>query len=166
MATFPILKKAGSVVVKVYRVKHKTAAGGCAYTMAWIDPGERRKTRQFGDLEKAREEAQTKANLLARGIVDSEGASRGDLMELAEARRLAGPGGLAHALSKPLANGGLKSGEWHRQLATRRGRQLASCGPEEQRTTPHERRRADTAPCARCSTAHRNRRAIAAGSEP
>lgn len=95
---FPILKRSGSVVVKVYRVKHKTAAGGHAYTMAWIDPGEGRRTRQFGDVTKAEEEAQTKADQLAQGLSETEHASRSDLQELGEARRLAGTTGVLPAL--------------------------------------------------------------------
>lgn len=83
---FPIIKRAGSVVVKIYHVVRDS--GQEVYSVAWVGPSGR-ETKQYAALDKAIDEAQSKANQLAAGIEEGL-ASRDDVMELAEARRMAG----------------------------------------------------------------------------
>jgi hypothetical protein len=84
---FPILIREGSVVVKIYRQRAPAAKSGWNYVVTWIGPDGRDKLART-DLEEAREEADRKAAQLAAGL--EKGASRSDLLELAEARELAG----------------------------------------------------------------------------
>lgn len=82
---FPIIKRAGSVIVKIYRVTRTN--GQEIFTVAWVGP-HGRETAQYGRLDRAQDEAQLKADQMAAGL--AEMASRGDLLELSEARRIAG----------------------------------------------------------------------------
>ncbi len=73
--------------MKIYRVKHKTMADGCAYVVAWVSGG-RRRLQQFADESTAMEEARLKAAQLAEGRVEAADLTRGDREELQAARQL------------------------------------------------------------------------------
>lgn len=90
---FPLHIRVQSVVVKIYRVKAKTAKAGCVYTIAWIGP-DGRETRTLADLDEAKQEAELKAAQLAQGLAAGTAHTRADIMELSEARRMAEVGGL------------------------------------------------------------------------
>jgi integrase len=62
--SFPILIKAGSVIVKVYGTKNRSDV---VYTVAWRDEQGVRKRRNFSDLDKAKVEAEKIAAALQRG---------------------------------------------------------------------------------------------------
>ncbi len=96
---YPREVKAGSVTVKVYRIRHKTTATGWVYTVAWSTP-QGRKTSQFADEAEALEEARIKAAQLASGRVEGADMSRADRDELAAARALAGTTPLMAALEE------------------------------------------------------------------
>ena len=59
---FPKVIKAGSVAVKVYRVKHKSTSSGWAYVLAWTSGG-RRRLQQFASETEATEEGRIKGYL-------------------------------------------------------------------------------------------------------
>lgn len=91
--------KAGSVTVKVYRIRHRTTASGWVFTVAWTTPHGRR-TSQFADESEAIEEARIKAAQLAGGRVEGADMSRGDRDELLAARALTGDVPLLAALEE------------------------------------------------------------------
>lgn len=82
---YPKLVKAGSVVVKVYRLKHPTTASGFVYAVSYHTP-EGRKMRQFVEESDAMEEARLKAAKLAEGRTEAADMSAGDRDELRAAR--------------------------------------------------------------------------------
>ena len=79
----------GNVSVKVYRVKHATAATGFSYVVAYSE-GRRRKLAKFADPAKALAEAKLKADLLNAGQIEGASMSAGDRTELHHARKIAG----------------------------------------------------------------------------
>lgn len=96
----PIVVKRGSVAVKVYRVRHASAAAGEVFTVVWSVQG-RRFTRQFTDERAAREEAAFKADQLAAGKVDAARSLTGDdAQALNVARRLCGALPLLEAIDQ------------------------------------------------------------------
>lgn len=100
---FPIVVKKGSVSVKIYRVQRparESRAEETLYTLAWY-AGDKRRTQQYADLQKAKDEAQLKVEQLAAGRIESA-ASLGldDARTLKEARRIAGEVPLISALEE------------------------------------------------------------------
>lgn len=79
----------GSVVVKVYEVKHPTNASGKAYVVSYHTPTGR-KTVKFASPEAAMDEAWLRAEKLAAGKVEAAEMTGGEREELAAARELAG----------------------------------------------------------------------------
>ena len=86
---FPKVIKAGSVAVKIYRVKHKTTASGWAYMLAWTSGG-RRRLQQFASETDAIEEGRIKAAQLAEGRVEAADMTRSDRDTLLAARQICG----------------------------------------------------------------------------
>jgi integrase len=85
---FPVSIRRGSIRVGIYRVKHRTAAAGHVFTVAWNAAG-KRLTRQFTDYPEAHAEATLKADQLSAGKIGSAASLNGDdVAALAEARRL------------------------------------------------------------------------------
>lgn len=96
----PISVRRGSVTVKIYRVKHRSAAAGEVFTVAW-HAGGRRMTRQFTALNEAQDEAALKADQLAAGKISSAQSLTGDDGQiLSEARRRCGDVPLLAALDE------------------------------------------------------------------
>lgn len=60
---FPILVKRGSVVVKVYQVRHRSTASGFAYCVSY-NVGPRRFLPEFAELDAALAEARQRADLI------------------------------------------------------------------------------------------------------
>ena len=77
----------GNVSVKVYRVKHATAATGFSYVVAYSQ-GRRRKLAKFADPVKALAEAKLKADQLNAGQIEGASMSAGDRTELQHARKI------------------------------------------------------------------------------
>jgi integrase len=96
---FPKTIKQGSAVVKVYRVKHRTAKAGCVYSVAYVIAGARR-LQQFTDLDAALEEARLRVGQLATGRVEAASISKPDRDELRSAQQLAGKVPLLAALKE------------------------------------------------------------------
>lgn len=92
--TFPLLIRTGSIVVKIYRVNKPETANGVVYALAWIDPARGRLTRQFVDLEKAKDEARLLADKLANGQIDAGDFTAGDRAELLTIRRITSRSGV------------------------------------------------------------------------
>ncbi len=86
---YPRAIKAGSVSVKVYRVRHKSSANGHAYKIAWTTPAGR-KVAQFANESEALEEARTKAAQIAAGRIEATDLTREDRDVIQEARKLCG----------------------------------------------------------------------------
>jgi len=86
---WPKKVRVGNVLVKVYRVKHATAASGWAYVVAHSQAG-MRKLSKFATPAEALEEAQLKAAQLNAGRVDGASMSREDRDQLDAARKIAG----------------------------------------------------------------------------
>lgn len=87
---FPMAVRRGSVVVKIYRVRHRAAAAGHVYAVAWHAAGVRQ-MRQFTDLKAAKSEAELKADQLAAGRIEAASMTTAeDAATLAELRKLAG----------------------------------------------------------------------------
>jgi hypothetical protein len=89
--------KAGSVTVKVYRVRHATNRNGWAYEVAW-HASDGRKKQKFADSEAALAEAQLIASRLQAGRIEASAMSRGERDEYVEAKRLVGAYPLLAAL--------------------------------------------------------------------
>src|SRR5215216_7891517 len=87
--SFPRSIKIGSVVVKVYRLRHPTTANGWVYSVAW-GTVTGRKMKQFADEAAAMEEARLKAAQLASGRIEAADLTRGDRDELYAAREICG----------------------------------------------------------------------------
>jgi integrase len=94
---FPISVKRGSVVVKIYRLKHAQSKSGFIYSASWY-VGSVRKTKQLVDLAKLEDFAKLKAEQLAAGRIDGSAATVEDVEELNLARELAQPLPLLAAL--------------------------------------------------------------------
>jgi hypothetical protein len=90
--------KAGSVTVKVYRVRHRTAAGGFAYTVSYTRLSGERALKQFTDEGKALEEARLKAAQLANGQLEASSLSVDDRRLLLAAKDLCGESPLLSVL--------------------------------------------------------------------
>jgi hypothetical protein len=86
---YPKVIKAGSVAVRIYRVKHKTTLNGWAYTLAWTSGG-RRRLQQFASEAEASEEGRVKAAQLAEGRVEAADMTRSDRDDLQAARDISG----------------------------------------------------------------------------
>ncbi len=86
---YPRIIKHGSVVVKVYRAKHKTNESGWTYVLTWTSRG-RRRLQQFADEAKAMEEGRIKASQLAEGRQEVADMTRSDRDDLVAARELCG----------------------------------------------------------------------------
>jgi len=98
--TFPISIKRGSVVVRIYRLKHKGAAKGWVYDVKWY-VGKTRRSKQTTCLEKAKELANLKAKQLAAGRISAaESISGDDAYLLAEAREICGATPILAALKE------------------------------------------------------------------
>jgi integrase len=101
---FPIIHRAGSVVVRIYRQERPAERGResrAFYALSWHDAGGVRRIRQFADLEVARAEARLKAEALAAGRSEAASAlSMDDVALLAELRRVAGAIQPLHALQE------------------------------------------------------------------
>lgn len=78
----------GSVSVPIYKVHHKHAAGGVAFTVAWHVGGQRR-WKQFTDPAAAEAKARLVASQLAAGKIDATSLTADDANTLVEVRRLA-----------------------------------------------------------------------------
>lgn len=94
---FPISVKRGSVVVKIYRLKHVQSKSGVIYSASWY-VGSVRKTKQLVDLSKLEAFAKLKAEQLAAGRIDGSAATVEDVEELNLAREIAQPFPLLAAL--------------------------------------------------------------------
>jgi len=79
----------GSVSVAVYKLKHKHAAGGFVYAVAWHVGGQRR-MKQFTSLAAALAQANLVAEQLAAGRMEAASLTTDDANTLIEIRRLAG----------------------------------------------------------------------------
>ncbi len=97
--TYPRQVRVGSVVVKVYRLRHRQAAEGHVYAVAWADSSGR-KMRQFSDEAEAMDEARLKAAQIASGRVEVADLSRSDRDELVAAKRICGDVPLLSALDE------------------------------------------------------------------
>jgi integrase len=91
--------RSGSVSVPIYKLRHRHAAGGFVYAIAWHVGGVR-KMRQFTDLTEAANEAKLKAEQLAAGKVEAASLTADDANTLIELRRLAGETPLAVAMQE------------------------------------------------------------------
>jgi len=91
--------RAGSVTVPIYKLRHRHAAGGFVYAIAW-HLGRARKMRQFTDLAEAIAEAKLKAEQLAAGKMEASALTADDANTLAEMRRLAAETPLAVAMQE------------------------------------------------------------------
>lgn len=89
----------GNVSVKVYRVKHASAATGFAYVVAYKH-GNQRKLEKFSDPDEALREARVKADQLNAGRIEGASMSQGDRDELQAARQLAGAATVMSALKE------------------------------------------------------------------
>lgn len=78
----------GSVTVKIYRSKVRTNASGFGYDVVWNTPAVGRQKQQFADPGRALQEARLKADMLAKGFVDSANMTSGDRDELSAARAI------------------------------------------------------------------------------
>lgn len=96
---YPRQVRVGSVAVKVYRLRHRQAASGFVYAVAWADSNGR-KMRQFSDEGAAMEEARLKAAQIASGRVEGADLSRSDRDELVAAKRMCGDVPLLSALEE------------------------------------------------------------------
>lgn len=96
-AEYPKAIKSGSVVVKVYRIAHKTTASGWVYSVAWVS-AEGRKLQQFTDEAAVLQEAKLKADQLQAGRVEGGEMTRTDRDELQAARTITGQTPLLAAL--------------------------------------------------------------------
>lgn len=96
---FPIAIKSGSTVVKIYRVRHASAAAGFVYSVSY-HIGPRRYLPQFASLDDAVNEARLRAGQLSEGRMESAKFARTDSDELLAARRLTGGVPLLSALAE------------------------------------------------------------------
>ena len=96
---YPKAIKAGSAVVRVYRVRHKTTANGSAYTIAWTAEG-RYRQQQFAIEAEALEEARLKASQLTSGQIEASSMTRSDRDDLQAAREICGQTPLLSALEE------------------------------------------------------------------
>jgi integrase len=80
---------AGSVSVPVYKLKHRHAAGGFVYAVAWHVGGQRR-MKQSTSLPAALAQAKLVADQLAAGRMEAASLTRDDFNTLVEIRRLSG----------------------------------------------------------------------------
>lgn len=96
-ARFPRVIRNGSVIVKIYRIRHPRT--GLLYSVAWHASG-RRRLKQFADLSAAEAEARLKAGQLAAGRIESAATSTAELEMLQEARRIVGDVPLLSALEE------------------------------------------------------------------
>jgi integrase len=74
--TFPLEIKRGNAAVNIYRLKNR---GYVEYRLAWYGPDGKRQVKSYSDLQKAKDEAASKANELSRGEIvslDLTGADR------------------------------------------------------------------------------------------
>jgi hypothetical protein len=90
----------GSVVVRVYRVKHRTTASGWALVVAYIGTDGKRKLPQFASESEATAEASLKAAQIAAGRAEGADMSRADRDELTAARTIAGSTPLLSAIDQ------------------------------------------------------------------
>jgi len=104
----------GSITVKVYRVKHATAASGFAYVVAHSGPLGR-KLDKFADPAEALVEARLKADQLSAGRVEGGSMTRGDRDELQAIRKICGD-------TPPLT----ALGEWRKVRDLTQGNPLAA----------------------------------------
>lgn len=86
---FPVLIKSGSVVAKVYRVRHRGTSDGWAYSLAYSTPAGR-SVRQFSRLARAMEEGRLAVDQIAAGEAEGALMSKADRAELHAARAKAG----------------------------------------------------------------------------
>lgn len=93
----PLEVKAGSAVVTVYRVRHKTTRSGFVYAVSWTAAG-LRKLVQRTTLEAALKYAKQVARDLSMGRIDAASVTQTDRAELFNARQLVGKHGLLPAL--------------------------------------------------------------------
>ena len=100
---FPLLVKAGSVTVAIYRMRRPRTARQAEreiFTVAWHAGGQRH-TRQFADLSRAQDEAKLKAEQLSAGRVSTAATMGLQEFELLKAaRELAGAVPLLTALEE------------------------------------------------------------------
>lgn len=94
---FPLLIRSGSVVVRIVRVRASSTRAGWTHVVSWVGPRGRERHGET-NLAEAKRWAGQKAAELAAGL--QAGADRGDLIELAEARRMAGATGVLAALAE------------------------------------------------------------------
>lgn len=98
-ADYPKTIKNGSVVVKIYRIKHPSTASGFVFAVSYVTP-RGRKMQQFAAEEDALEEARLKAAQLSEGRTDAVELTRADHEELMAARELCGSVPLRMALQE------------------------------------------------------------------
>jgi integrase len=79
----------GNVTVKVYRVKHASAAAGVAYVVAFKD-GNQRKLAKFADPDEALREARQKADALNAGRIEGASMTIAERDVLQAAQKLCG----------------------------------------------------------------------------
>lgn len=96
---YPRLVKNGSVVVRIYRLSHRTTSSRYVYAVSWIGP-QGRKMQQFAEEAEALDEARLKAAQLAAGRVEAAEMTGADREELLAARALLGGAPLLSALTE------------------------------------------------------------------
>jgi integrase len=106
--------KSGNAVVKVYRLKHPTNAGGWTYVVAWYQGGSRHREK-FADPGSAISEARLKCDQIHAGEVSAAGLTASDRAELEAVRRLAGDVPAVSALK-----------EWRRAVELTQGQLIAA----------------------------------------
>lgn len=97
--TYPILIRNQSVTVRINRERSSSTKSGFIYRVSWVgSQGVENIAR--ADLEAARDEATRKADAMANGLQQSQHLTRSDVLELTEARVLAGDVPLLSALEE------------------------------------------------------------------
>lgn len=97
---YPFLIKEGSVVVKIYRSKHKTTKSGYVYTVAYKSFAGIRKLPQTASEKKAETEARRIAIALAAGKIASAEFSSAERDELLAAKKMCGDQPLLSCLAE------------------------------------------------------------------
>ena len=96
---WPKSVKRGSVVVKIYRVKHASNRSGVAYSVSYSGP-QGRKLKKFANEAAAIEEATVTANRLRAGHIEGTELRKGERDEYVAARGLLGDYPLLSALEE------------------------------------------------------------------
>lgn len=122
---FPKALRAGSVTVKLYRVKHRSTATGFAYTLGWTDFEGKIRRKQFADEGLALEEGRRIAANLAAGHVEAAGMGREDRHELLAIRGFTGGVPTLSAIR-----------EWRTAFDMTGGQILAACEAWSARNVP------------------------------